>query len=329
MFCSASLSIRTPRPSLSLRAHRHSPGQRSFGRWLLTLALLLAPLSAGAQEERNVTLAVTPVRGSVSMVHGVGGFAGGNVGVSVGDDGLFVIDDQLEKVSPKLLAALAALSSHPLRFVINTHWHGDHSGGNAALQTGGAIVLAHDRVRERLVTVARKEAQERAAGGAPGLPVLTFQSDITLHLNGDTIVVFHVPPAHTDGDSVVYFKKANVIHTGDLFLSRGYPYVDLGSGGNFEGFIGAAKRILALCNEDTKVIPGHGEIAGRREVAFWHDTLSTIRDRVRALIEEGKTLQEAVAAKPTADLDQGMGANFVSSDQIVEAAYRSMRATRP
>ncbi len=262
------------------------------------------------------------------MIEGVGGFAGGNVGVSIGKDGVFLIDDELAQMSPKLIAALGALSPQSPRFVINTHWHGDHSGGNPALGAKGAVIIAHGRVRERLSAAALKERAQPAGAEVPGLPIVTFERDVTLHLNGDTILVFHVPPAHTDGDSVVYFKQANVIHTGDLFLARGYPFVDLGSGGNFEGFIGAAKRILALCNDQTRLIPGHGEIVGRDQLVVWLEVLSAVRDRVQALIDEGKSLEEAVAAKPTADLDGRMGTNFISPDKIVEAAYRSMTGVR-
>jgi glyoxylase-like metal-dependent hydrolase (beta-lactamase superfamily II) len=164
---------------------------------------------------------------------------------------------------------------------------------------------------------------------SPALPVLTFDKDVTLHLNEDDVHVFHVPPAHTDGDAVVHFEKANVVHTGDLFLSRGYPFVDLRSGGNFEGFITAADAILALSNEKTRIIPGHGAVVGRREVEAWRAMLDQVRQRVRALIAAGKTLEQAVAAKPTADLDAKVGSNFISPDQIVEAAYKSMTNTPP
>lgn len=308
---------------------------------LLALAALLEG-SALAQnnDTSKVELAVNPVAGSISMIEGVNGFAGGNVGVSVGADGVFIVDDELESMSPKLQAALARLSKSPVRFVINTHWHGDHSGGNAALGNAGAVIVAHDNVRQRL-SASEAEAQAKANGAgaakpsaakagaagaksSPALPVVTFGNDVTLHLNGEDVHVFHVPPAHTDGDAVVHFTQANVVHTGDLFLSRGYPFVDLKSGGNFEGFITAADAILAISNGKTKIIPGHGTVVGRREVEAWRGLLDQVRQRVRALIASGKTLEQAIAAKPTADLDAKVGVNFISPDQIVEAAYRSM-----
>jgi glyoxylase-like metal-dependent hydrolase (beta-lactamase superfamily II) len=301
------------------------------------IALLAAPALAQNDDASKVELAVNPIAGGISVIEGVGGFAGGNVGVSVGSDGVFIVDDELETMSPKLQAVLARLSKSPVRFVINTHWHGDHSGGNEAFGNAGAVIVAHDNVRQRL-TASQAEARAKAAGAAapsaaggkadPVLPVVTFGHDVTLHLNGEDVHVFHVPPAHTDGDAVVHFTKANVVHTGDLFVSRGYPFVDLKSGGNFEGFINAADAILAISNAKTKIIPGHGPVVGRREVEVWRGVLDTLRQRVKVLIANGKTLEQAIAAKPTADLDAKMGGNFIAPDQIVEAAYRSMTAHR-
>lgn len=298
---------------------------------LAPLCLLCASVAAGADEPSKVRLAVTQVGGGISMIEGVDGFAGGNVGVSVGPDGVFIVDDELAEMSPKLVDALKKLSKQPVRFVINTHWHGDHSGGNAALASAGAVILAHDNVRQRLSAAELEKEAKKQPGARPGaaLPVVTFAQDVTLHLNGDTIRVFHVPPAHTDGDVVVHFTKANVVHTGDLFLSRGYPFVDLGSGGNFEGFITAADRILAVCDDRTRIIPGHGSVVGRAEVKRWRDTLDQIRQRVRRLIAEGKTLEQAIAAKPTRDLDAAMGANFITPDRVVEAAYKSLSGAAP
>lgn len=294
------------------------------------LFLIGMPALAQQNDSSKVRLVVSEVAKGVSMIEGVDGFAGGNVGVSVGPDGVFIIDDELEQMSPKLTAALGTLSKAPVRFVINTHWHGDHSGGNAALKSAGAVILAHDNVRQRLSAAELEAKAKEKSDAKPGaaLPVVTFAEDVTLHLNGDTIHVFHVPPAHTDGDVVVHFTKANVIHTGDLFLSQGYPFVDLSSGGSFEGFINAADRMLALANDRTRIIPGHGKVVGRAELAAWRATLDQVRQRVSKLIAEGKTLEQAIAAKPTADLDAKVGGNFITPDKIVEAAYKSLKATR-
>jgi cyclase len=313
---------------------------------LLLLGSLSPAAAQNSEPSSKVRLVVSEVAPGVSMIEGVDGFAGGNVGVSVGSDGVFIIDDELQTMTPKLRAALAQLSKQPVRFVINTHWHGDHSGGNTSFGQAGAVILAHDNVRQRLsaaelVDQAKqleptkpgdeaKPAADQVKPGATrpgaGLPVVTFSEDVTLHLNGDTVHAFHVPPAHTDGDVVVHFTSANVVHTGDLFVSRGYPFVDLGSGGNFEGFIHAADVILAVTNASTRIIPGHGPVVGRAELQAWRGVLDQIRQRVKKLIAEGKTLEQAIASKPTADLDAKVGGNFVSPERIVEAAYKSMSA---
>jgi glyoxylase-like metal-dependent hydrolase (beta-lactamase superfamily II) len=182
-------------------------------------------------------------------------------------------------------------------------------------------------MRVRLSAAELEKAKDKVvAKPGAGLPVVTFAEDVTLHLNGDDVHAFHVPPAHTDGDVIVHFTKANVIHAGDLFLSNGYPFVDLDSGGNFEGFIGAADAILAIANANTRIIPGHGKISGRADVQAWRDRLEQVRQRVAKLIGQDKTLEQAIAAKPTADLDAAGGGGFISPDKIVEAAYKSLSA---
>jgi cyclase len=300
----------------------------SFAPSLLACALFMSGAIAHGQpaDTAKVTLKTLKVAGSVSMIEGVNGFAGGNVGVSVGDDGVFVIDDELLEMSPKLRAALAALSTRPVRFVINTHWYFDHTGGNAALGTAGAILIAHDNVRKRLsvgqffetlnltIPPAKKEA----------LPVVTFAEDVTLHLNGDEIHAVHVPASHTDGDVVVYFQKANVLHMGDVYISEGYPIVDTGSGGSYEGFITAVDRALLLCNDKTRIIPGHGPITGRAELEAWRSMLVEIKSRVAKLVAAKKTLEQVKEAKPTQSFDAKYDGGFIKPDQLVEAVYKAL-----
>jgi glyoxylase-like metal-dependent hydrolase (beta-lactamase superfamily II) len=303
---------------------------RSTPAWFVCLSLLAAPaLAQNNNDPSKVKLVVNTLAPGISMIEGVEGFAGGNVGVSAGNDGMFIIDDELDTMTPKLQAELGKLSKQPLRFVINTHWHGDHTGGNVAFGSSGALILAHDNVRIRLSAAELEKAKDKVvAKPGAGLPVVTFAQDVTLHLNGDDVHVFHVPPAHTDGDVVVQFTKANIVHTGDLFVIPGYPFVDLDSGGNFEGFIGAADAILAVCNDQTRIIPGHGKVSGKADLQAWRDRLETIRQRVAKLIKQGKTLEQAIAAKPTADFDEKGGSGFISPDKIVEAAYRSITTNR-
>jgi glyoxylase-like metal-dependent hydrolase (beta-lactamase superfamily II) len=275
----------------------------------------------------KVTLKTTPVAGSVSVIEGANGFAGGNVGVSVGEDGVLVIDDELEPLAPKLRAALSALSKKPVRFVVNTHVHLDHTGGNAALGGGGAVIVAHYNVRKRLSADQFMElmGQKKTIPASPAvaLPVVTFNEDLTFFFNGDEIHVIHVPPAHTDGDAIIHFKKANVIHMGDTLVG-GYPLVDPSSGGRYEGFVTAAERALALADDATKIIPGHGPVMTKADLAGWHEMLIKLRDRVADLAGQKKSLDDIKAAKPAAEFDARFGQGMIKADYVVETIYKEL-----
>jgi glyoxylase-like metal-dependent hydrolase (beta-lactamase superfamily II) len=199
--------------------------------------------------------------------------AGGNIGVSAGADGVFLVDDEWAPLTPKVKAAVAAISDRPLRFILSTHWHPDHTGGNENLGEAGALIVAHDNVRRRMSTDQFIEAFGMKVAPSPekALPVVTFDNAVTLHLNGDDIQAFHVPPAHTDGDAIVHFRRADVIHMGDLFFAGMYPFVDLTSSGSFEGLIAAVDRALALAGEKTRIIPGHGPLATRADLRAHRD----------------------------------------------------------
>jgi len=300
---------------------------------LLSLLLLPAPRLLAAlpsmADPAKVTLKTSPVTGNISLIEGANGFAGGNVAVSTGSDGLFIIDDELQPMTPKLTAALTALAPKAkVRFVVNTHWHGDHTGGNAGMAATGAVIVAHENVRKRLSVeqVMKFMGESHTIPPAPpqALPVVTFADDVTLYLNGDEVHVMHVDPAHTDGDAIVHFKKANVVHTGDTFVA-GYPIVDVASGGRFEGFIAAADRTLSLCDDTTKIIPGHGPIMTKAELTAWRDMLVTLRDRLNKMIAQKKTLEQIKAAKPTAEFDARWGQGMINGDVLIESAYQ----TRP
>ena len=281
---------------------------------------LLAP--ALAQEPSAVAIKTVPVAGSVSMLEG----QGGNLGVSAGPDGLFMIDDQYAVMTDNIKKALAAIGQQPLRFIVNTHWHGDHTGGNENFGKTGAVIVAHDNVRKRMSTEQFMKAFSKTVPPSPAiaLPVVTFADAVTFHLNGDDISVFHVAPAHTDGDSVVIFKKANVIHTGDVFFNGIYPFIDVSSGGSINGTIEAAERILNLADEKTKIIPGHGPLADKAALKVYRDMLATVRDRVTAAIKDGKTLEQVQMMKPTADLDAVWGKGFLKPEQFVMIVYSSL-----
>jgi cyclase len=292
------------------------------------LALLSArPASAQMPDLSKVTLKTTPVAAGISMVEGANGFAGGNVGVSVGDDSVFIIDDELAPMTGKLKDALAALSKKPVRFVINTHWHSDHTGGNPVMGTAGAVIIAQENVRKRLSVDQAREFMGRKmtfpALPPAGLPVITFTEDVTLHLNGDEVHVMHVPPAHTDGDSIVHFKKANVIHSGDV-VTNAYPIVDIDSGGTYDGLIGAADKVLALCDDATKIIPGHGKLMTKADVIAYKQMLIEVRERVGKLVAAKKTADEIKAAKPLADLDARWAEGMVKADFFIETVMKTL-----
>jgi len=255
-----------------------TPPRRARTLGLVAGLLLAAVPCLQAQNFDTIQVRAVPVAGSVHMLVG----AGGNIGVVVGSDAVFVVDDQFAPLSPKILAAIRSITADPVRFVVNTHWHFDHTGGNENMQQAGALIFAHENVRRRMSTGQFIEALKRQEPASPhnALPVVTFTDTLSFHLNGDSIVVFHVAPAHTDGDAVVMFTKANVVHTGVVFVSAGLPFVDLSSGGTIDGIIAATERIMVATNAQTKIIPGHGPLADRARVKAYHDMLYVLRERM-------------------------------------------------
>jgi len=294
----------------------------------ITLALMAAiaviPALCAAQDDMDdVQVETKHVAGNVYALFG----RGGNIGASAGEDGVFLIDDEYAPLTEKIRNALAAISDKPVKFVINTHWHPDHTGGNENLGRGGVIIVAQDNVRERLNSEQFIERLKRKVPPSPkpALPMITFNDTITFHLNGDTVTVTHVPPAHTDGDSIVYFHDADVLHMGDVFFNSGYPFVDLSSGGDVQGMVTGAERGLALADENTRVIPGHGPLTDRDGLQAYHDMLADIIGRVRELMGEGKSLEEIQAAKLTADYDDRWGGGFIDADSFVATIYKSLK----
>jgi cyclase len=269
---------------------------------LATAFLLASPRGVAAQNFDTVQVKVSRVAGSVYMLEG----SGGNIGLIVGDDAAFVVDDQFAPLTPKILAAIKSVTPQPVRFVVNTHWHFDHTGGNENIGKEGAVIFAHENVRRRMSTGQFIEALNRTEPAAPhgALPVVTFTDSISFHLNGDSIVVFHVAPAHTDGDAVIRFTKSNVVHSGDLFVSDRFPFVDRSSGGSIHGIIGGAERMLAVTNAQTKIIPGHGPLSDRARLQAYHDMLVVMRDRMRKELAAKHTIEQVLASKITAEYDK-------------------------
>lgn len=287
----------------------------------VVVLLLAQPLSA-QQDFSKVEIKTIPVSGNVSMLMG----AGGNIGVLVGEKGVILIDDQYAPLSQKILAAVAALSDKPVSTVVNTHWHGDHTGGNEALAEKGVIVVAHDNVRTRMSTRQFQAAFNRETLPSPSgaLPVVTFSDTLTLHIGDETLHAFRVGPAHTDGDVIIHFASANAIHMGDTYFAGMFPFVDISSGGNLAGMIGAVNQALEKANDDTKIIPGHGPLSNTGELKAYRDMLVTVLDRVTALAGEGKSLEEIVAAKPLADLEAQWGGGFINAERLLGFAHAAV-----
>ncbi len=249
---------------------------------------------------------------------------GGNIGVSVGSDGMFLIDDQYANLTDQVIAALAKLSAQSPRFVLNTHWHGDHTGGNENLAARGSVVVAHDRVRERMSAAQFSEFFQSTTPASPprALPVVTFNDSLSLHVNDDELRGVHVLAAHTDGDVFIHFRKANVIHTGDLVFAGMYPFIDLDSGGSVAGVIAGVDRMLTLANDQTRIIPGHGKVTDRAGLLAYRQMLATTSARMAELVRAGKTVDQVLAALPFADYDTQLAWAFINAERFVRILYR-------
>jgi len=281
--------------------------------------------STFAQDFSSVEIGTTEVANGVYAMQG----AGGNLGLVVGENGAFLIDDQYAPLTEKIQAAVAEVTDKPIRFVFNTHWHGDHTGGNENLAEGGSLVVAHDNVRKRMSAGQFMEFFDSEVPPAPegALPVVTFNDQVTFHLGGHTVDAIHVPQAHTDGDAIVYLKEANVIHSGDIVFFGLYPFIDYGSGGSLAGMIKATNRILELTDADTAIITGHGgPVIDRQQLVGYRDMLATVHRRLVELIENGATLEAVQAAGVTDEFDEQWGQGFIGPERWVELNYNGMKA---
>ena len=278
----------------------------------LCICLVFLPFASGAQNFDDVEITVHPVSGSVSYIEG----QGGNIGLFIGEDGVFLIDDQYAPLTERIVAAIREISDEQIRFLVNTHMHPDHTGGNENFGRMGTMIFGHDNVR----------TQMEIAGYAEEPPLVTYSEDVSFHINGETVHVFKVPDAHTNGDSYIHFQGSNVIHTGDVYRTTTYPYIDVNNGGSFLGTIDALTLLIEMSDANTKIIPGHGELSNVAEARAFRDMLVVIRDRVAEGIRNRMSLGEIQGAGLTAEYDErwaGSG-RIGSPDAMLEAAYMDL-----
>ena len=289
---------------------------------LLLAVLATLSLAAAAQDFSKIEIKTQKLNETTYMLVG----AGGNIAVSIGPDAVFVVDDQYAQMAPKIKAAIAALTKKPVQFMLNTHFHFDHTGGNEAFGTDGAVIVAHDNVRRRMSTEqlisfigARQAASPKAA-----LPIITVPAQVSFHINGEEVQAFHVPRAHTDGDLIVHFRQGDIVHMGDTFFNGMYPFIDTSSGGSAEGSIAAVDRVLAIATDKTQIIPGHGPLANKAALKSTRDMLVAVTMRIKALRAAGKSDEDIRAAKPAADYDASFGNGFIKPEQFVQMMLDAM-----
>jgi glyoxylase-like metal-dependent hydrolase (beta-lactamase superfamily II) len=289
------------------------------------LIVLLASLSLAQQDFSKVEVKATKVNGNIYMLQG----AGGNIGVSVGPDGILIVDDQFAPLADKIKAALKTLGDSKLKFVLNTHWHGDHTGSNVVFGPE-APIIAHDNVRKRLATEQKSEFFKRTTPASPNeaLPVITFGQSLSVHFNGEEIRVIHFPQGHTDGDSVIFFSNSNVVHMGDDFFAGRFPFVDLESGGTVQGLVKNVGEIIAKLPADVKIIPGHGPISSLDDLKQYHRMLTETIGVVQKKIAEGKTVEQ-IKSEGLPDEWKEWGTGFIKTDMWLETISRSLSKTMP
>ncbi len=292
-------------------------------RLLAGLALLAVPAFSQQQDFSKVEIKVFPAAGNVYMLEG----AGGNIGVSAGPDGVLIVDDQFAPLAEKIRAALKGINPGPLKFVLNTHFHGDHTGGNPTFGTEATIV-AQENVRKRLEAGSDVHGMKTPPMTGPGLPVITFQDSVSVHFNGEELRIIHYPHGHTDGDSVIFFTKSNVVHMGDDFFAGRFPFIDLDNGGSVQGMTAGVEKVLAQIPADAKVIPGHGPLSDVNGLKAYHHMLVATTAIVQKQIKAGKTLAQIQAAGLPAEWKE-WGSGFIDTKTWVETLYNSLTKKMP
>ena len=285
---------------------------------IIVIILFASSQTVIAQNFDSVNIKTTKVAGSVYMLEG----SGGNIGVLVGNDGVILVDDQFAPLSEKIKKAIASISDKPIKFIINTHFHLDHSDGNKVFGTEGAIIVAHENARKRMSADYFFKAfkQEQKAMTYEGLPKITFAQSLTFNMNAETVQVIHIKDAHTDGDAAIYFKESNVLHAGDAFVRYGLPFIDDQGGGTIDGMINGAEQMLKMINDDTKIIPGHGQLSSKKDLQDYKKMLQTVRDRVFSGIKAGKTMDQIITTDPAKEFNTVFDKIF-----FVQSVYNSLK----
>lgn len=294
---------------------RLSRGKRTMKKLFGFAVLAAATCGTAFAQDDDSNWKSSEVVPGIHMLESDRGFAGGNLGLLVGDDGVVLIDDGMPTIPATTIAAVEEITGDPVNFVINTHAHGDHTGANAAFMERGATVVAHDRLRQALT---EDDQYDQAT-----LPELTFSDSVTFHLNGHTAYVFHIPNAHTSGDAGIHFTDVNVIHTGDVMFNGMFPFIDLDGGGSVDGYIAGQQKMIAMSDDRTRIIPGHGPLASKADLQAAVDMLIDSQARVKALVDQGRSLDEVKAANPLSVYDS-WNWDFITTERFTETLYRSL-----
>lgn len=285
---------------------------------ILTVFFLAITIT-GFSQQREVQITATKVTDQVYMLKG----QGGNIGLFIGEDAVFMIDDQFAPLTPKILEAIKKITPNKVDYLINTHWHGDHTGGNENMGKEGALIVAHNNVRKRMSMESVRRGRKIPASPKVALPVITFEKDLSFHINGDDILATHVHNAHTDGDALIYFANNNVLHTGDSFFQTGFPYIDLTSGGSIDGYIEGIQKMILITDDETKIIPGHGDVSSKADLKVYLKMLTTLKERVVTEIKKGKTLEEV---QKNAEITKGYESQswWITEEKIRGTIYTSL-----
>jgi len=279
--------------------------------------LLTTPVSAA-------DFAVKEVKPGIYMLHGVGGFTGGNIGLSVGDDGVIMIDDSMPKFLDKMKQTIASVTKKPIEFLINTHVHKDHTGNNEAMAEITTII-GHENLRLNMLKGDPKIKQSVNFVPKASLPVITFNDEMNFYLNGENTHVFHASNAHTDGDSIIHFQKSNVIHTGDIFFNGMFPFIDVNRGGSVNGYIAAQEKIISLSNDDTKIIPGHGALADKEALNKQLTMLKDVKKIIGDLIAQGQSEEDVVTLNPLKKYHDDWNWRFITTEKMTRQVYKSLK----